>query len=162
MTVLDILGVWNLFMTRQFIPWYILSQQCHLDLWPHTWIFKVKFWNSHISRTGGPIDIEQKYVSRSFMTMTCMGGGGGDFRCWHANSVKITPEKMDWSSVNRSLIPYDVTWPQWFDGSVSSSVILFIVIWNIGWSNTQCRAISWPLDAVLLFLNPRQLLWDWN
>ena len=42
----------------------MLDPPCHFELWPHPWpwplIFKVKFWKSHNSETGCPIDMERK------------------------------------------------------------------------------------------------------
>ena len=57
--------------------------------WPWPWIFKVKFWNSHISGIWGPIYIEQKGGSFMTMTVTFWWPWGvriypivtGDFRC---------------------------------------------------------------------------------
>ena len=41
-----------------------VKQQCDIDHWPHakfwSWIFMVKFWNSHMSGMGELIDIKQK------------------------------------------------------------------------------------------------------
>ena len=47
------------------MSWWLslVSGLCDLNLWSHPWlwpwIFKVKFWNSHISGMGGLIDMEQ-------------------------------------------------------------------------------------------------------
>ena len=42
----------------------MLDPHCDFELWPHTWpwpfIFKVKFWKSHNSRMGCPIDMKRK------------------------------------------------------------------------------------------------------
>ena len=42
----------------------MLDPHCDFELWPHPWpwplIFKVKFWKSHNSGMGCPIDMEQK------------------------------------------------------------------------------------------------------
>ena len=42
----------------------MLDPHCDFELWPHPWpwplIFKVKFWKSHNSRIGCPIDMEQR------------------------------------------------------------------------------------------------------
>ena len=42
----------------------MLDPHCDFELWPHPWpwplIYKVKFWKSHNSGMGCPIDMEQK------------------------------------------------------------------------------------------------------
>ena len=42
----------------------MLESHCDFELWPHPWpwpwIFRVNFWNSCISETGGPINMEWK------------------------------------------------------------------------------------------------------
>ena len=42
----------------------MLDPHCDFEVWPHSWpwplIFKVKFWKSHNSGMGCPIDMEQK------------------------------------------------------------------------------------------------------
>ena len=42
----------------------MLDPHCDFELWPHPWswplIFKVKFWKSHNSGMGCPIDMERK------------------------------------------------------------------------------------------------------
>ena len=38
----------------------LLYLLCDLELWPWSWIFKVKFWKCCISGMGGPIDMEPK------------------------------------------------------------------------------------------------------
>ena len=49
---------------------WILKVKRDLDLWAHTWIFMVKFWNSCISEWEGWLTLHKGDGSRSFMTMT--------------------------------------------------------------------------------------------
>ena len=80
---------------------YDLALWPHPWLWPSSWNFTVRVWNtcSFISGLGRPIDIwNEKDVSHPFMTMilislTMVGWADvpdsdwGDFRCWHAVDI---------------------------------------------------------------------------
>ena len=67
-----------------------LSLTLAMSPWPLPWISKVKFWNSHISGIGGPVDIEQSRIIHDYdcdllvANMRCKDlpdSDRGEFRC---------------------------------------------------------------------------------
>ena len=62
----DWLGTKGMWVDRMLHP--LCDFQLWLQPWPWPWIFTVKFWKSHISGMGWPIDMESK--------------GGVSIECW--------------------------------------------------------------------------------
>ena len=95
------------------IDW-ILSIKSNHWVWPWPWIFKVKFWNRHISGIEGSIHIEQKGVihdhDRDLLVtkMRCKDlpdSDRGHFRCRHAvDSSGLTNELTGWFTIHIIII----------------------------------------------------------
>ena len=71
----------------------ILDSHCEFELWPHPWpwpwIFKLYFWNSCISGTGEPINMEQKgYESIRFCTYCVTLSYDFDLGFWRSDFMK--------------------------------------------------------------------------
>ena len=74
----------------------MLNSHCDIELWPHPWpwpwIFKVNFWNSCISGTGEPINMERKgYESIGCYTYYVTLSYDFDLGFWRSNFKKALP-----------------------------------------------------------------------